>query len=221
MEKLQYIIQKHGLPVKLAVLIPITGILVVAQEYAPMGILRGKLEAIGKESTGEIQVRADDRLLTCQYDASSWIELEGHRSKPSGLAVGDSVEVVADRRASMPCYARTIRVVSNKPVPIHPISNVYTRSRPIQPVVEAWSPRGSLTFSGVVLRSNPELLIIRARDGKQLNFVLRQDTRYADSGLSATLEQLRPNTRVFIRAGRNIDQEVEAYQVVWGSINGP
>jgi hypothetical protein len=32
---------------------------------------------------------------------------------------------------------------------------------------------------------------------------------------------LKPNTRVFIRAGKNFEDQVEAYQVIWGEILHP
>jgi hypothetical protein len=32
---------------------------------------------------------------------------------------------------------------------------------------------------------------------------------------------LKPNMRVFVRAGRNLYNEVEAYQVIWGTILMP
>ena len=32
---------------------------------------------------------------------------------------------------------------------------------------------------------------------------------------------LKPNTRVFVRAGRNLDDDLEVYQVIWGEILEP
>jgi hypothetical protein len=42
-----------------------------------------------------------------------------------------------------------------------------------------------------------------------------------DSGLPGELSTLVVNTRVSIRGGRNLDNELEAYQVIWGEIEGP
>jgi hypothetical protein len=32
---------------------------------------------------------------------------------------------------------------------------------------------------------------------------------------------LKPTTRVFVRAGKNLDEQVEAYQIIWGDIMEP
>ena len=31
----------------------------------------------------------------------------------------------------------------------------------------------------------------------------------------------KPTTRVFVRAGKNLDDQVEAYQIIWGDIMEP
>ena len=51
--------------------------------------------------------------------------------------------------------------------------------------------------------------------------ILREDTRYVDSGVPTTQAQLAINTRVFIRGGKNFENTLEAYQVMWGEIDGP
>ena len=51
--------------------------------------------------------------------------------------------------------------------------------------------------------------------------LLRPDTRYIDSGVITRFDQLRANTRVNIRAGENLEKQLEAYQIVWGEIDGP
>jgi hypothetical protein len=120
--------------------------------------------------------------------------------------------VLTDRKPAVLCYARTVRVrEQHAGVPV----------RPRNALLEAWYPRGNMAFAAVVLRSNPELILVRTRGGEQKQLRLRPDTRYSSSGLPSTLAQLAPNTRVFIRAGLNIERELEAYQVVWGRIEGP
>jgi hypothetical protein len=79
---------------------------------------------------------------------------------------------------------------------------------------------GNLTFAGVVARLNGESLVLRTRDGEQ-TLLIRHDTRYVENGDTVEAAQLRPNMRVFIRAGRNLYEQVEAYQVIWGSILDP
>jgi hypothetical protein len=77
-----------------------------------------------------------------------------------------------------------------------------------------------LTFAGVVARLNAQCLVLRTRGGEQ-TLLIRQDTHYVDNGDTVEAADLRPNMRVFVRAGRNIYQQVEAYQVIWGKILEP
>jgi hypothetical protein len=65
------------------------------------------------------------------------------------------------------------------------------------------------------------MLYMRSRDGERSSIRLRPDTRYLMEGEPAEIGSLRANLVVFIRAGKNLDNEVEAYQVVWGQILQP
>ncbi|MGH9627714.1 MAG: hypothetical protein ACRD7E_05155, partial [Bryobacteraceae bacterium] len=78
-----------------------------------------------------------------------------------------------------------------------------------------------LTFAGVVLRMNPQMLVVRTRDEGEKHVMLREDTRYLEGGLPSERGFLNVNTRIFIRGGKNLDNEVEAYQIIWGKIAGP
>jgi hypothetical protein len=82
-------------------------------------------------------------------------------------------------------------------------------------------PRGNLTFAGVVRRLNGQMLVLKTRTEPEQIILLRDDTRYLASGLPSELSKLLVNTRVFIRGGRNIENDLEAYQVIWGEIPGP
>jgi hypothetical protein len=42
-----------------------------------------------------------------------------------------------------------------------------------------------------------------------------------DGGEVVDAAALKPNTRVFVQAGKTFYDQVEAYQVVWGEILGP
>jgi len=83
---------------------------------------------------------------------------------------------------------------------------------------DLWYPRGNLTFAGVVLRVTPETVTVRTRHNGVQTFVLRKDTFYLGDGLQLELSNLKKNTCVFIRAGKNFEEDLEAYQIVWGSI---
>ena len=80
-------------------------------------------------------------------------------------------------------------------------------------------PRGDRTVSGVVIRCDARSVTLRTRDGEQ-TLLLRKDTRYLGDGAQQDAGALAVNTRVFVRAGRNLEGGVEAYQVMWGEILG-
>jgi hypothetical protein len=63
--------------------------------------------------------------------------------------------------------------------------------------------------------------VLRTRLDGDTQVLLRPDTRYLEAGAVVDSGALKPNTRVFVRAGRNLDGEVEAYQVIWGGILDP
>lgn len=185
----------------------------VADEYAPVGIVRGRLEDNLVTRSGDLRIRtAAQQVYRCRFDIHTYMERDGQRIDAPALRAGDPVEILTDRKPAALCYARTVRVREHQAgVPI----------RPRNALLETWYPRGNLTFAAVVLRSNPELIVVRTRAGEEKLVRLRADTRYSSAGFPASLRDLAPNTRVFIRAGLNIEREIEAYQVVWGRIDGP
>jgi hypothetical protein len=86
---------------------------------------------------------------------------------------------------------------------------------------DVWFPRGNLTFAGVVLRIDPDVLTVKTRRDGVRRFVLRRDTFYLGNGMQLDRQSLPNNTCVFIRAGRNLDQDLEAYEIIWGEIVKP
>jgi hypothetical protein len=80
-------------------------------------------------------------------------------------------------------------------------------------------PRGDRTVSGVIIGNNGRSIRIRTREGEQ-TLLLRKDTRYLGDGAPQDAAALTVNTRVFVRAGRNLEGGIEAYQVAWGEIAG-
>jgi hypothetical protein len=98
----------------------------------------------------------------------------------------------------------------------------FAQTRPKFPaMVDNAFPRGSLTFAGVVLRCTPDRLLVRThKDGTRI-FLLRGDTSYLVNGTQGDSTDLPVHAHVFIRAGRGLEDELEAYQVVWGVIVQP
>jgi len=195
----------------------------LAQQQGPRGVLRGELVELraAAKSSGDFDFLASAGVIyRCAFDAHTYLERDSQRIGAAAIRAGDKLEIIADHKyAPGSCYARTIRVADNRPVVVNPGYRI--NLRPHRTTVEQMFPRGNLTFAGVVLRMNPELLVLRTRQDGEKHVLLRQDTRYMDSGLPSDLPRLAVNTRVFIRAGRNLENDLEAFQVIWGEIPGP
>ena len=73
----------------------------------------------------------------------------------------------------------------------------------------------------MVSRLSDARLVLRMRGGPVQTILLRQDTRYLADGGVVDAASLKLNMRVFVRAGKTIYDEVEAYQIVWGAILQP
>jgi hypothetical protein len=124
--------------------------------------------------------------------------------------------MVSDYRQKTACYAMLVRIVdASAQVALNP-----RRLRPYRSISENIVPLGNLTFSGVVVRASPERFVLRTRGGDQM-IVLRQDTSYLQDGANAASSMVRVNARVFVRGSRNFENEIEAYQVIAGSILRP
>jgi hypothetical protein len=154
-------------------------------------------------------------IYLCGYDSHTYMERDGARVAPAAVREGDPLELITDRRQNN-CYTRTLRVIPlRRTTSIKPLA---TRHRP---VLDHVYPRGNMTFAGVVLRLSPELMVLRTREEPEKFIVLRDDTRFLSGGFPVEQTALAVNTRVFVRAGRNLENDVEAYQVIWGEIAGP
>jgi hypothetical protein len=160
----------------------------------PVGIMRG--EVVSRTAT-ELAVRNSSGFYACFYDAHTYFE--------RALAAGDPVEVLADRQiGSTKCYTRMVHAVDTR------------RSR-IMKAAESFIPRGNLTLAGIVTQRNAAMLTLKTRDG-ETTLALRPDTRYWCDGDHSGPNALAVNTRVFIRAGRDSEGNVEVYQAAWGDL---
>ena len=196
-------------------------LILVALWQAPVpGLVRGELlEAELTGSGGELSVRtAANRVLRFAFDQRTYFERDKRRIAAAELVKGEAVEVVSDEAPGLALrYARTVHVLEPPEPPRRPSAG---RVRSYRSPLEHIVPRGNLTFAGLVLRIGDDALVLRTRGGDK-TVMLRQDTRYLEDGLQVQASQLTPNMRVFIRAGKNLDDEIEAYQVVWGGILQP
>ena len=129
------------------------------------------------------------------------------------------LEVLSDAVAGYALrYARTIHVIQ----PVAP-SRPQTpgRQRAYDPKTEPAIRAGNITYSGVVFRLNSQRVVLHTRAAGDLSILLRKDTRYLADGQLVDAGSLKPNMRVFVQAGKDLYNEVEAYQVIWGKILSP
>ena len=73
----------------------------------------------------------------------------------------------------------------------------------------------------MVFRITPDRIFLHLRDGSEQSIALRKDTRYLQNGALVESGSLKPNMRVFVKAGKDVYDVVEAYQVIWGRILDP
>jgi hypothetical protein len=184
-----------------------------AQEQAPAGVVRGQTVQINPKHIS-IQT-ASGVFYLCGYDSHTYMEKDGTRVAPGALREGDPLELITDRRQDV-CYMRTLRVI-----PIRRSASVKPLATRHRPVLDHIYPRGNMTFAGIVLRVSPEMMVLRTRQEPEKFIMLRDDTRFMSGGFPVEPGALAVNTRVFVRAGRNLDNDIEAYQVIWGEIAGP
>ena len=189
----------------------------LAQEATPRGMVLGNLiEWEGTADGGEVAFRLENhRVHRCTYDRRTLFEREQKQVPVGDIDRIERVEFLLDN-VGVParCYVRIARVVS-PPIPATPVR---PRIRPYRMVTENIIPRGNLTFAGVVRRVLPDGIVLRTRKDGDKTIRVRQDTRYIEDGSAVEAAALTVNTTVFIRAGKNLDNEIEAFQVMWGEI---
>ena len=193
----------------------------MAQELAPIGIVRGALiECDATHLTLGVEESRVFRFLT---DGRTFIERDHMRIFCPSLRKGERIELVSDRSPEAGArYARLVSVVTREIRPRRQQALMALRAPLLHddPTISI-APRGSLTFTGVVLRLDADGLVLRTRVNGEKWILVRRDTRYREDGLQVDSSDLRSSTRVFVRGGTNLDGELEAYEVVWGEILAP
>jgi len=205
---------------KFRMLLFLPTVLVRAQTAPSAVLVRGTLlERDAQSTAGELSVRAADKqVFRYRFDAKTYVERDEQTIDVSRLRPGEMVEVVSDGAPASPLrYARTIHVL---PVP-PPVRPSQGRVRANRAPVDRAIPYGALALAGVVFRLNADRVVLHTRQGGDQTILLRQDTRYLRDGEVVDANDLQPNMRVFVRAGRTFYNELEAYQVIWGRILMP
>ena len=192
--------------------------LIALAQVPPAKLAGVLLERDTDTAAGEFAVRAPDyQVYRFQYDAGTSVERDTFSGGVRWLNPGDKVTVESETvSGSLVPYARAVRVENPQPQPMA----ANRRVRSAAPAPEIPPETGNLTFAGVVSRLNSQSLVLRTRAGEQ-TLLIRRDTRYVDNGGTVAAAALRLNMRVFVRAGTNLYEQVEAYQVIWGQIFSP
>ena len=190
-----------------------------AQGPAPEGVVRGTLVDWDRRPIGELSVRVRDHRVVCfRFDGKTLVERDGRRADLTRFRKGDVIEVVPEPGPNPKLLrARSVVVVAAGPQ----VRNTRALLRERSTLLDDLFPRGDLTFAGVVTRLNPGLMELRTRGRGSAEILLRDDTRYIGDGQETPYSGLKVNARVFVRAGRNLDDRIEAYQVMWGDILVP
>ncbi len=191
-----------------------------AQDLAPIGIVRSVLVNCGDF---EVSVRtADHHLYRFVVDGKTFIERDHFRIRCSQLDRGEPLEIVSDRSAEPGMrYARLVTVVDPEVLSRRRALMAVRAPVPYEDPTLSIVPRGTLTFTGVVLRVDGEGLMLRTRGSGEKWIQVRRDTHFRQDGLVVEASSLHSSTRVFVRAGPNLEGEIEAYEVVWGEILAP
>jgi hypothetical protein len=170
----------------------------------------------GSSSAGTFLFQTpDEQQHTCAFSSRTYFELDHKRAFITTLQAGHTVEVLSERIPEPPlCRALIVRVVVENP------STLRVR-RPFTPVTEPILPRGNLLFTGIVVRTDDDALLLRTRAGQSHWIQLRKDTRFSAEGVAARREDLPLNRPVHIRAGRSFENDIEAFSIMWGEILKP
>ncbi|HEY1337162.1 MAG TPA: hypothetical protein VGF59_06605 [Bryobacteraceae bacterium] len=202
----------------------VLGSAVAAAQTAPAPVpplLRGVLLECDPQAPGQFSVRAaDHQVFRFQFDRKTYVERDHELTDMQHLKPGEQVEVVSDLvPGSALRYARTVHIFEPPPPP-RPLTQ--GRLRATRGSADRALPSFvNLTFSGVVARLSPERLVLHVRERGDQTILLRKDTRFLENGGIVDADSLKPNMRVFVRAAKDLYDQVEAYQVVWGSILAP
>jgi hypothetical protein len=172
---------------------------------------------IGAEENGTFRFHtADLQEYQCRFTSKTYFEQDHRRTYVTGIAKGQNLEILSERTAEPPrCRALIVRVVADlKQYPSRPHSHAHSAYSP----TESFAPRGNLLFTGIVLRVDESSMVLRLRSGARQLIQLRQDTRYAGSGVLDEKKALPVGRPVQVRAGRTFEGDVEAFTIMWGEI---
>lgn len=188
------------------------------QAFQP-GFVRGVLTSETGQSSGELSVQpGSDKEYRFRFDSKTWIERASERIPGSALRPGELLEIISDHDPRPLEYARLVHVIERNRPHMLMETGMYRLPRRREPVA---AEDGNLTFTGIVISYSGARMSLRTRFDGDKTIYLRPDTHCLEEGSEVSPSAIKPNTRIFVRAGKNLNQEIEAYQVVWGAILEP
>lgn len=189
-------------------------------DQPPYRILRGEVvEWQVTAEGGEFAWRGGDlRRRKCAVNSSTYYMTGDKRVAADRIQKGATIEFIAgsDPASEAECVALTV-YLRLPPLRRSPVTDFTSAGRAPVLLDNLW-PRGNLTFAGVVQHIDARELRLRTRKGEEHVLVLRDDTSYRKQGRRSSHGELTEQTEVYVRAGRNLFGEVEAYHVIWGEI---
>ena len=191
----------------------------LAEPSTPPALVRGDLLDCDAGPTGELSVRTlTSQVFRFSFNAQTYFERDSRQSAPGKLRKGDRIEVVSEHTAGIPlAYARTVHVLD--PQPARPAGA--GTFRPYRIKIDHIIPMGDLTFAGVVSHLYGDHMVLHTRQGEDQTIGLKFDTTYVDNGIVVDAPALKTNMRVFVRGSKNFENEIVAYQIMWGQILEP
>lgn len=181
----------------------------------PTGILEGRLAGV---VGGKLEVVLEGgETLVCSVDGRTYIDRERQRLYVKDLKAGDLLELVTERQGmGSTCFARMIHVVN-----VEKRFGGRGRVGSVKRATESFAPRGSLTVTGVVRDLQLTFLEIKTRQDGPMRFRLRADTLFVRDGREVAAAEVDRTGPVFVRAGYDLNGELEVFQVSWGAIVQP
>jgi hypothetical protein len=186
----------------------------------PSGYFRGGMVGFeGSKASGTLRVKnMAGEVFSCAFDAKSYMEFEKQRVTVDKLREGDPLEVLAYRRAGeTTCYVLSLQVVPT-PILTRPAKRIdVTPTKTIRP---APVRHGNQNFAGVVTEITATSVTVKTRT-EERTFLLRTDTRFFGNGLKMDATDVSVNQHLAVEAGRNLEGQLEVFQLTWGEITVP
>ena len=158
-------------------------------------------------SPTELAWNSGDTGRRCRVDGHTHREL---LARP--LMVGDRIEAWIWEQQPGDCQVLSVRLLV--PVVQRNLPVVRINLNPFDSILQ----RGDLHYSGTVLSVQGNRMTVMTRsEGRQI-FVLRPDTHVLQQGVRINAAGIPLNHKVYVRAGRSLDGDLEAFRIAWGSI---